>query len=357
MPLHTKGRKYPYPAKSETFDSSWDTFQLFFNQLDREFTSAFNFMVGTGIEFIWITENELTAQKGMKYGDFGVRLDTGGIYEYRRFVDESGKPGWRFKYDINSLPLNIDRDPTGDDWGMPKGYNWINNTSGESFYCIKNDIGRTIWVSENKAIGHEVKFGYFVPRWNFEFAGEYLNGTLEQTGRFYYTNGEESVTLKIGGKKVGSIKLEAGRTYYSVGDLDIMSYPPTDLENAGKCNSDLFLRFLTFMGTISTQSSPSYSEFHGVVLSKEMIEIISTESSMVTELSRMNLPAPTVSFAKEMKYDFYHTITYLEAVNNTIKKILLRCMACIGLSSYDGNIVLVDGNEILADGNENPPCA
>ena len=357
MPLSTKERNFPYPAKSESFDSSWTTFQEFFNLLDREFSSFLNFTIGTGIKYLWIVENEMIAQQGMKYGDFGIRTDTGGVYEYRQYVGEEAKPGWKFKYDVNSLPLNINRDPTPDDWGMPIGFNWINNTSGESFYCLKNEIGACVWVSEEQAIGYEVREGYFVPAVDYKFQGSVINGIMEETGRFYYLSGETSIKLLIGAKEVGNIILEPGRSYYSPGDLDILQFPESDIDNAGKCNSSLNERYLSLVGKISTRAMPTYNKFKKISLSASVLEIISTDDTLAAEIDRLHFSELTFAEKKEYLYDYYHTITYLEAVNNDIKKVLLRCMACSGLASYDGNEVTVDGNIILADGNILPPCA
>lgn len=356
MTLNTNERRFPYPAKTESFDNSWNTFQEFFNLLDREFSSFFNFTLGTGIKFLWKTENEFLLEKTMKAGDFGVRMDIGAVYEYRNYGMADEINGWKFKYDVNSLPLNVDRDPGNDDWGHPVGFNWINRKSGESFYCVKNEIGESIWVSEDRAIGYTVRTGYFVQPMNLEFVGAHFSGMFEKSGRFYYTVGETSMKVMFGAKEFGRIKLDQFKTYYGLADLDILEYPVGD-ENYGKCNSDLFLRLLTFINNFCVAASPFYFEKKNLNLSATVLEIISTQQTLDNEFTRFGLTIPTLQEIQEYKYDFYHYITYMEQVNNTRKKELIRCMACEGLDSYDGNLVFVEGNLVYADGNELPPCA
>lgn len=356
MPLKTNKRQYPYPAKEESFDSSWDTFQEFFNLLDREFSSSFDFMIGTGIKYIWKTENEMLEQADMILGDYGMRMDTGNIFEYRNQGQEAEINGWLYQYDVNALPLNVDRDPTPDDWGRPIGFNWINNSSGESFYCVKNEVGKCIWISEDQAIGYEVRVGYYVQPVDFKFKGTWFQGIIEKTGKFYYTVDDTVMPLWIGAKFVGNIKLDAFKTYYGPSDLDIFEYP-VDHEDYGKCNSPLFLRYLSLINKISVQASPFFFETKKLNLSATVLEIISTDATLEAELTRLGISIPTNTEKKEYQYDFFHYITYMEQVNNDRKKELLGCMTCEGLTSYDGNVALVDGAAYFIDGNLQPPCA
>jgi len=341
----TKIRSWEYPSKENSFFDSYDILQVMWRTIDQEFGSLTNFLTKSDIDYFWDAQDQQDDQDA-NLDDIGIRTDSGNIYKFTAL-------GWEFQYRISQLPFILDHDPTPDIWGFPIGFNWINETTGETFTNVNNIFGSVVWVGNNGTIISSVLEEQFLlagPIKGIDFSNTLYTSRTNEYGAFYKRKTDNFVHFKINGVELGSIDvLTQQETYWTISDLDTV-------KTNGLCDVEKHKRVLYLLRAMTHRPT----SFVWVVGRNNPLlgfpEMVADDTALEAGFSQMGFDLYTDEEKEEIIFDYLRYISSHEELSDERKLNILNCFVCNGYKSFDGNLELIDAMNELIDANTLPKC-
>jgi len=343
----TNIRNWEYPSKEQSFFDSYDVLQIMWRTIDKEFGSLSNYISNNNITYIWEDQSERDSQRG-KVGEYGIRTDSGDVYRYNGDT-------WELQYTLGQLPIKTYSNPTPDDWGLPIGFNWVNEKTGETFTCVSNSFGSVVWNGNLGTTVHSVlarKF-FIPPIKGMTFRNSIYEGITDMYGTFFSKKTDYIIEFLINGSSLGEVNIsEIERKYITVTDLEISK------DSEGKCDKERVKKILYLIYILTNRPTSFIGIVGDIQPRKTFNDIIESEESFQQFLDSLGIDTFSENLKEEIIFDYIRKISSHEELTIDDKLNILECInECIGLDSMDGNIVYIDGNTITADGNETPECA
>ncbi len=341
----TNIRDWEYPGKDQSFFDSYDILQVMWRTIDKEFGSLANFMLKSDVNYFWDAQDEQDEQNAIE-NDIGLRTDTGDVSKYDGNV-------WVFQYRILSLPFVLDHDPSPDNWGMPLGFQWINETTGETFTNTNATFGAVVWLgNRGTTVSAVIEQQYLLagPIKNMDYSNSLYSSKTNEYGEFFKRKSDSSITFNMNGVEFGTLDvLTVQETYWAISDLDVVK---TD----GLCDVEKHKRVLYLLRAMTHRPTSFCWVVGRLNPTLSFTEMVLDDTTYADALVVMGLTDYSDEQKEEIIYDYLRYISSHEELTDARKLNILNCFICAGYKAFDGNLELMDLDSGFVDANELPDC-